>query len=133
MEDKWKSFREGGEPFRLAKGTERAKEISKMGVETRKERKMLRESMQATMDMLLRKSIKEGAQIDPEDILSIAETEGKNISVQQAIALAQIQKALLGDTESAKFIRDTLGEKPVEKIEAQMSIEDYVKNHKVKF
>lgn len=131
--DRWKAFAEKGEPFRMVKGTERAKEFAKKGRETIKRNKEARESLQATMDMFLRKSIKEGIQIEAEDFLSLAETEGKNISVQQAIVLAQVQKAMLGDIESAKFIRDTLGEKPAEKIETQMTIEDYVKGHKVKF
>lgn len=131
MDEKYRKFTEVGIPNRFT--SENARENQKKGVEARKRNKELRESMQSTMDMLLRKSLKEGAQIDPENILSIAETEGQNISVQQAIALAQIQKALLGDVESAKFIRDTLGEKPVERVETQMTIEDYVKEHKVKF
>lgn len=49
-----------------------------------------------------------------EDIKSFAEFNGKNITVEQAIMLKQLQKALKGDINSAVFIRDTSGQKPVD-------------------
>lgn len=42
---------------------------------------------------------------------------GNVISGAEAIAVAQMQKALKGDTEAFKVIRDTAGQKPVDKIE----------------
>lgn len=113
--------------------SENARELQKMGVAKRKQNQEIRASLQMTMDAILRKSIKKGAKVDLDDILSIAETDGKNISAQQAMAIAIIQKAMAGDVEAFKTIRDTLGEKPVDKVETSMTIEDYVKTHKVKF
>lgn len=37
---------------------------------------------------------------------------GENITYQEAILIAQINKALNGDTQAAVFIRDTSGNKP---------------------
>ena len=37
-------------------------------------------------------------------------------TVQHAISVALIQKALQGDTKAFEIIRDTIGEKPAEKV-----------------
>lgn len=42
--------------------------------------------------------------------------EGKEISGAEAIALKQFEKALKGDTRAFEVIRDTSGQKPVEKV-----------------
>ena len=46
------------------------------------------------------------------DIDSVSGALDSNVTAQEAIALAQIAKAVKGDTQAAIFIRDTLGEKP---------------------
>lgn len=43
--------------------------------------------------------------------------EGKEISGAEALALKQFEKALKGDTKAFEVIRDTSGQKPVEKVE----------------
>ena len=40
----------------------------------------------------------------------------KNINADEAIALAQIIKAMQGDTAAATWVRDTVGEKPGERV-----------------
>lgn len=75
---------------------------------SRREKKALRE----TLEDLLTMSIKNGKPTSVEKIKSIAAIKGKNISVQEAIMLAQIQKAIRGDVRAAEFIRDTIGQKP---------------------
>lgn len=47
----------------------------------------------------------------------------ENGDTQEKITLAQIQKALEGDTRAFETIRDTIGEKPVDKIEAEVNSE----------
>ena len=74
----------------------------------RREKKALRE----TLEDLLTMSLKNGKPTSVEKIKSIAAIKGKNISVQEAIMLAQIQKAIRGDVRAAEFIRDTIGQKP---------------------
>lgn len=39
---------------------------------------------------------------------------------QQKISLALLQKAIDGDTKAFEVLRDTIGEKPVDKVEAQV-------------
>lgn len=75
---------------------------------SRREKRALRE----TLEDLLTMSLKNGKPTSVEKIKSIAAIKGKNISVQEAIMLAQIQKAIRGDVRAAEFIRDTIGQKP---------------------
>ncbi len=54
------------------------------------------------------------------EILLETDIKGKNgelTSGAEAIAIAQFQKALKGDTRAFEVIRDTAGQKPVEKVE----------------
>ncbi len=78
----------------------------------RREKKLMRE----TLDMLLSMPIKNGKLADVDDIRSFAAIKGKNISVQEAIMIAQIQKAMKGDTKAAEYVRDTIGQKPVDNL-----------------
>lgn len=45
----------------------------------------------------------------------LAQGVGRDLTVEQAIALAQVKNALDGNSTAAGFIRDTVGEKPGEK------------------
>lgn len=91
-------------------------ELSKGGKASgkkRREKKLIRESFEAILSMPL----KDGKKTDVEDIQNYAAMKGKNITVQDAINIAVMQKALKGDVRAAEYIRDTVGQKPVEKIE----------------
>ena len=74
----------------------------------RREKKAMRD----TLETLLSMSLKEGKIDDVETIQGIAALKGKNITVQEAIMLAQINKAIKGDTKAAEYILDTSGNKP---------------------
>ena len=47
--------------------------------------------------------------------------EGDN---QKNISIALLQKAMNGDTKAFEVIRDSIGEKPVEKVEADVGIKE---------
>ena len=47
----------------------------------------------------------------------ITDSKGKKVKIQRSILLAQVKEALKGKTKAAEFIRDTIGEKPVDKQE----------------
>lgn len=78
----------------------------------RREKRLMRE----TLDILLSMSMKNGKYADVDSIRSFAALKGKNISVQEAILIAQVQKAMKGDTRAAEYIRDTIGQKPVDNV-----------------
>ena len=84
----------------------------------RREKKAMRE----TLDILLSMPMKDGAAADVESIQSFASIKGKNISVQEAILIAQVQKAMKGDTKAAEYVRDTIGQKPGENVEMTMNL-----------
>ena len=84
----------------------------------RREKKLMRE----TLDIILSMPMKNGKYADVESIRSFAALKGKNISVQEAILIAQVQKAMKGDTKAAEYVRDTIGQKPGENIEMSMNL-----------
>ena len=78
----------------------------------RREKKLMRE----TLNIILSMPMKNGKNADVESIRSFAALKGKNISVQEAILIAQVQKAMKGDTKAAEYVRDTAGQKPVDNV-----------------
>lgn len=83
----------------------------------RREKKKTREILEIFLSMPLEKR----KTADIEDIKGFKQLAGKNITVNEAIQLKQIQKALKGDLSSAIYIRDSIGEKPTEKVEAKVN------------
>lgn len=76
-----------------------------------------KKAMKDTLSALLSMPLKSGKAADIETIKNLAAVKGKNITVQEAIMLAQIQKAMKGDTRAAEFVRDSSGNKLKEGIE----------------
>lgn len=76
----------------------------------RREKKMFRETLEALLSMPLN----DGKSSDIEKIQNFASLKKQNISVQEAILIAQIQRAMKGDTRSAEYVRDTIGQRPTE-------------------
>lgn len=74
----------------------------------KREKKALRE----TLEELLAMPIKTGKKDDLEKIKCIANMKGKNITMQETIMLAMLNKAAKGDVRAAEYIRDTIGQKP---------------------
>ena len=83
----------------------------------RREKKLLRETLESILSMPL----KDGKGTTIDDIKNLAAVKGKNISVQEAIMLAQIQKAMKGDTRAAEYVRDTIGQEPTDKMQVSMT------------
>lgn len=105
-----------GKPFEPG---ERAREIGRHGgrnsQKKAKERKTLREDL---LELLK---------------ADITAKDGRTIQTQAALSTALIQQALKGNTKAYEIIRDTIGEKPVEKVEQMIDVDyrqsvEYVKN-----
>ena len=94
-------------PYTSEQNREEAKKNgSKGGIasgKARRERKMMREDAQMFLEMPLN-----AGQL--EDVEYLAEVKGKNITVQQAILLAMIKKAMKGDVRASEYVRDTAGQ-----------------------
>lgn len=93
------------------------KEIARMGGIASGKVRREKKAMKDTLATLLAMPLKDGVAEDLDEIKSIASLNGKNITVQEAIMLAQVKKAVKGDTRAAEFIRDSSGNKLKEGLE----------------
>jgi hypothetical protein len=82
---------------------------------TRRAKKEMKELINEILDM----NIRDGK---TETFKNIADSKGKNINVTQALVLAQVKKALNGDTRALEFLRDTAGLKPINKQETHVTV-----------
>lgn len=89
---------------------ERARKGGIASVEARRRKKTMRETLEAVLSM----QVGDGKSTDIEAITKFAQLKGKNITVQEAMIIAQAQKALKGDLAALQFIRDTMGQKPTD-------------------
>lgn len=87
------------------------------------EAKRKKKAMRERLEILLELPMRSGKGADIEGIKNFAALKGKNITVQDAMMIAQIQKALRGDTTAAAFVRDTAGENPAVKVEADVDMD----------
>ena len=128
--------RAGGAPEnlrKLTKGDPRCAELQKLGAQKKKENNAKRRAIREDLDVLLKLTLKKGDLATVDDVLSLEEAQEQNVTVQQAINIAMVQRALLGDVQAVQYIRDTVGEKPSDKVELDQSltIEAWAKKHKV--
>jgi hypothetical protein len=77
-------------------------------VKARREKKAMKDNLASLLSM----SLKSGKIADVDTIKNFAALNGKNVTVQDAILIKQVQKAMKGDTKAAEFIRDLSGNKP---------------------
>ena len=95
------------------------KELSAKGGRVRAERIRERKALKETIEELLAMPIKKG---DIKEYQSIAEAKGKNMTAQESMILAVMRKAMDGDVQAITFLRDTAGQKPVDKQEVNGAI-----------
>lgn len=99
------------EPIRTA---EEAREKGRRGGIASGEARRRKRTMRETMEILLEMQVGSGKSADIDAIKNFAGLKGKNITVQEAMIIAQAQKALKGDLAALQFIRDTVGQKPTD-------------------
>jgi recombinational DNA repair protein (RecF pathway) len=90
--------------------SEQAREYGKKGGIASGKARRKRKALNDTLNELFSMPIKDGKTNDLESIKSLASMKGKNITVQEAIVLAQIQKALKGDQRAARLLFEMLNE-----------------------
>ena len=96
---------------------EEARKISAKGGRASGEARRKKKAMRKTLEILLAMPIKgKGKVLAPEEVKSFETLLGKNFDVEVGILLAQVQKALKGDTSAFIALRDTSGNKPVEEL-----------------
>lgn len=107
------SIVKGGEPMPLKEFTheERVENGRKGGIASG-EAKRKKNAMKETLEVLLAMPLNNKKCYDVEDIQSFAQLKGKNVTVEAAIVIKQVQRALAGELPSAEFVRDTSGQAP---------------------
>lgn len=91
------------------------REFHSKGGKARAKKQREKKTFQEIAKSILNLAMQSGDRADLDKITSIADLHGKNLSVEEGIVLRQAMKALQGDRFAAEFMRDTAGEKPVEK------------------
>lgn len=86
------------------------------GKKTKAEYKTSR-ALKDVFEIILNLSLSNGRVYDVAEVKSLAKLKGRNMSVKEAIGVVTIQKALKGDMKAIEMIRDTIGEKPTDKID----------------
>ena len=102
---------------------EERRECGRRGGIASGEAKRAKKAMKERLEIILDMPLKSGKGADIEAIKNFAALKGKNITVQDAMMIAQIQKALKGDTTAAAFVRDTAGQNPTQKVEAEVDLD----------
>ena len=90
--------------------SEEAREIGRKGGIASAKARRKRKAMKETLDSLLSMTLKDNEAANIEEIQSVASLKGKNLTVQEAIIFAQIQKALKGDTRAMLLVFEMLGD-----------------------
>ena len=96
--------------------SEQRREYGRRGGLKKGENVRRRKELKETLDILLDMPLKTGRTTNVEKVQAFANLKGKNITVDQAMMVCLIQKALKGDLSAIAMVRDTIGEKPVEKV-----------------
>lgn len=91
---------------------EELQECARIGQAKGTETKRRKKSMKSVLEVLLKMPVGKGKVCEVDEIKNFASLAGKNISVEEAIIIKQIQRALKGDLNATQFIRDTSGQKP---------------------
>ena len=86
--------------------TEEATEIGRKGGIASGEARRRKKSMKETLELFLSLPLEEGQSYDIDNLQNFANLKGKNITVNEAILIKQIQKALKGDNYAINFVRD---------------------------
>jgi hypothetical protein len=100
---------------------EEAKKIQNMGGQAHKEKRLKDKNFQELAQHLLA--------MDAPDIVKQAvkkifpEMQEKEITNRMAMLASVSQKAIKGDIKAAEYVRDTAGEKPIERIENMGSVQ----------
>lgn len=100
-----------------------ARKGQKASVEARKRKRLMKESLQAILSMNIDVDICEKmdkkTQVIASNLAQQRTENGENFEVQDAVTLAMINQAVMGDTKASQFVRDTVGEAPTQKQEIE--------------
>lgn len=110
---------EGGNlhPFdNTPEGKERAREAARKSQPACQAARKRKRTMREALDTLLARPLPPGSGELEMQIAEAFDIPLSEVTIQDALTLAAIRPAMFGDEKSLKFIRDTLGEAPVQEM-----------------
>ena len=102
--------------------TEEQQQIARAGGIASGKARRAKKAFRETLETLLSMNMENGDGVEVDTITSFKGIKGQNISVQEAILIAQIQKAMKGDTRAAEYVRDSIGQKPSESMNMAVNL-----------
>lgn len=119
-------------PFTSDQSREEAKKNGAAGGRASGESRRRKRSMREALDELLELPLRKGVIKELQSLADLAGPNGKinllngkvNVTVEQAVLLAQILQAINGNTKAATFLRDTAGQKILKDADEQTEYED---------
>lgn len=115
------NLKKGNPETQFTTGREQVETARKGGIASGKARRE-KKALKDTLEELLAMPLKEGVSDEIEKIKSIAGIKGKNITMQEAIMVAMLNKAAKGDVRAAEYVRDTIGQKPDSRMNIDMKL-----------
>lgn len=103
----------GGKLHCLENNKEQASKMGKLGAPASNNSQSTRRTIKEILEELSKKTV------TAEEAEEYGLKEGTTLL--EAANLAQIRRAMRGDTKAAEYVRDTLGEKPTDKISAEVT------------
>lgn len=111
----------GADNLRPVTSTEEARERGRRGGRAsgraRRAKRDMRETFRELLDMPMRPGGMTG-------FGTLEGSEGKNMTVGEAIAMRMIRDAMVGDVRAAEFVRDTSGQRPSQSVEVKAPARD---------
>jgi len=107
---------------------EDARNIQAMGGTAAGESNRKRKTIREICETVLAMDLKDRGAVSDEDaqnmVQEIEESTGKKVSLYEAIVCAQAMAALKGNTKAAAFVRDSVGDKPVDQVQVSEAVTD---------
>jgi hypothetical protein len=100
---------------------ERRREIAKMGGKASGVARAKHKALRDTLLELLSLPMKKGEVAETATSIEGMKSPDVNMSVRARIMLSMVTKAAKGDVKAASFIRDTIGEAPVQELKVEQS------------
>lgn len=103
------------ENLKPVRTTDEARKRGAAGGKKSGEARRQKKTMEQSLQILLNLAVSDSTLTDPEDNDTFNKVKGKNLTVQDKMLVEVIKKALKGDLKAIEFLRDTSGQKPVDK------------------
>ena len=104
-----------GNPETQFKAGQEQVEIARKGGKASAAKRREKKPMEQSLQILLNLAVSDSTLTDPTDNDVFNKVKGKNLTVQDKILVEVIKKALKGDLKAIEFLRDTSGQKPIDK------------------